>query len=121
MSLCLGSTVILTTDLPRAVAFWTTALGLRSRDAVAADTDFVVLVDPHTGEHRMSLRLGDVGERVEPVPVHLDLYADDQRGEVARLLDLGAARAARTYPHDPDFVVLEDPDGHLFRVVAGGA
>lgn len=128
--------MLTTTDLPRAVAFWTTALGLRTRDTVGPDTDFVVLIDPsvHSGStandnaapvptrgaERLGLQSGEVRERTEPVRVHLDLYADDQAGEVRRLLDLGAEKLPWDYPDDPDFVVLADPDGHPFRVVAKG-
>jgi hypothetical protein len=49
--------------------------------------------------------------------VHLDLYTVDQRGEVERLLGLGAARYERGYRGDEDFVVLLDPDGNRFCVV----
>ncbi|MFI6983457.1 VOC family protein [Embleya sp. NPDC050154] len=118
MTLRMGCTVITTTDLPRAIEFWTSALGLRPRDRVAEDTDFVVLVEPDGSGHALSLQLGEVRERVEPVRVHLDLYTDDQAGEVERLIGLGAGRPEWDYPDDPDFVVLEDPDGHPFCVVA---
>jgi len=50
--------------------------------------------------------------------VHLDLYTADQPAEVERLLDLGASRYAREYGPDDDFVVLVDPDGNRFCVVA---
>ena len=52
-------------------------------------------------------------------PIHLDLYADDQRSEVKRLLRLGARRVEDwPYPDEPhDFVVLEDPDGNRFCVI----
>ncbi len=69
---------------------------------------------------RLSLRVGEVRERTEPVRVRLDPYADDQAGEVHRLLDLGAENLPWDYPDDPDFVVSADPDGHPFRVVAKG-
>ena len=50
--------------------------------------------------------------------MHLDLYTTDQRAEVARLLSLGATRYERAYGPDDDFVVLVDPDGNRFCVVA---
>jgi hypothetical protein len=49
--------------------------------------------------------------------LHFDLYANDQEGEVKRLLKLGATRHPQTYEPDEDFIVLEDPDGNLFCVV----
>jgi len=118
MTLRFGPIVLTTTDLPRAVAFWTTALGLRSRDPVWPDTTFVTLVGALDGVERIALQVGEVPERVGTVVVHLDLYTDDQAGEVARLIDLGATRPEWEYPPDPDFVVLTDLDGHPFCVVA---
>ena len=48
--------------------------------------------------------------------MHLDLYATDQKGEVERLVKLGATihRPAR---EGEDFVILADPEGKLFCVV----
>lgn len=51
--------------------------------------------------------------------IHLDLYADNQEAEAERLISLGASRVDwDLYPEDPDFVVLADPDGNRFCVVA---
>jgi hypothetical protein len=50
--------------------------------------------------------------------VHLDLYTSDREGEVERLLALGATRFPREYAPADDFVVLADPDGNRFCVVA---
>jgi hypothetical protein len=42
----------------------------------------------------------------------------EQAAEVARLVGLGAAVVDwDSYPADPDFVVLADPDGNRFCVV----
>jgi hypothetical protein len=53
--------------------------------------------------------------------VHLDLHdadAAEQADEVARLVSLGAQRVDwDSYPDDPDFVVLADPDGNRFCIV----
>ena len=49
--------------------------------------------------------------------LHLDLYAVDQASEVARLVQLGAARYPWRYEPHADYVVLADPDGNLFCVV----
>jgi hypothetical protein len=49
--------------------------------------------------------------------LHLDLYTNDQQGEVARLLKLGAIRLPWNYDPGDDFVKLEDPDGNHFCVV----
>jgi hypothetical protein len=53
--------------------------------------------------------------------VHLDLVVDDaaeQAAEIERLIGLGATRVPwDSYPADPDFVVLADPEGNRFCVV----
>jgi len=49
--------------------------------------------------------------------LHLDLYTDNQEGEVKRLLGIGAIHHPQTYDPEDDFIVLEDPDGNLFCVV----
>src|SRR5690606_37578927 len=51
---------------------------------------------------------------------HLDLYAYDQAAEVTRLETLGAKRVAWRYEADADYVVMSDPDGNYFCVIAAG-
>ena len=57
---------------------------------------------------------------------HLSRAADElhvadpaeQRAEAVRLVGLGATRLDwDSYPDDPDFVVLADPDGNPFCIV----
>lgn len=47
----------------------------------------------------------------------MDLFSDNQKEEVERLLALGATRKKWDYEPDADYVVLEDPDGNPFCVV----
>lgn len=47
----------------------------------------------------------------------MDLFTDDQPGEVERLIRLGATRVDWDYPERADYVVLADPDGNRFCVV----
>ena len=49
--------------------------------------------------------------------LHFDLYTTDQKGEVQRLLGIGATRHPRTSKPDEDFVMLADPEGNFFCVV----
>lgn len=49
--------------------------------------------------------------------IHLDLYSDDQQGEVARLVKCGAKVERMPQSEDEDFIVLSDPEGNLFCVV----
>jgi catechol 2,3-dioxygenase-like lactoylglutathione lyase family enzyme len=100
-------------DVRRAAAFWCAALGYEPRDG-EVDERFTVLAGdgPQVSLQRSLQRPPDRPH------VHLDLYTDDQAGEVERLLALGATRPAWDHPPDPDFVVLEDPEGNRFCVIA---
>ncbi|MFM9370824.1 VOC family protein [Streptomyces sp. Da 82-17] len=116
--LSIGSIVLGVSDVPRATAFWTRALGYVPRDE--PEEHWVVLA-PADGEGPcLSLGRSDVPPSPRP-RVHLDLYAADaadQAAEVERLLGLGARRVDwDSYPDDPDFIVLADPDDNLFCVI----
>jgi len=53
-----------------------------------------------------------------PPRIHLDLYTDDQAGEVERLTALGATKVEwDRKPPDADFVILADPEGNRFCVI----
>ncbi|GAC1525661.1 MAG: hypothetical protein NVS2B16_34070 [Chloroflexota bacterium] len=88
MTLYVGSTVLNTTDLERATEFWTAALGYVVR---GADATFAVLTDPERRYSNVSLQLSE-GPKRGRNRLHLDLYATDREGEVARLENLGATR-----------------------------
>ena len=56
--------------------------------------------------------------RVLPPRLHLDLYAEDQAAEVARLRRLGARLVPwDKRPDDADYVIMEDPEGNRFCVI----
>ena len=104
----LGAVVMKVSDVDRAGAFWSAALGYARQ---AHNPAFLV---PEGGP----------GTRLhfdEEDGTHLDLWADDeadQQAEVERLISLGAQRVDWQYPDDADFIVLADPDGNLFCVIA---
>ena len=115
MVLRVGSVVLGVSDVPRAAAFWTEALGYVPREET--EDDWVVLVPAAGAGVQVALGLSRTPVQEHP-RIHLDLYADDQSAEVDRLVSLGARRVDwDSYPEDPDFVVLEDPDGNLFCVI----
>ena len=107
------------TDVPRATEFWCRALGYDvRRDGFGGWS--TVLVPPDGSGVKLAL------QRSETVPedhprLHLDLHVSDaaeQAAEVERLVALGAERVDwDSYPDDPDFVVLADPDGNRFCIV----
>src|SRR6266508_1944351 len=108
----IGSTVIDVNDFKRMMVFWQEALGYRYRAPPTQGDDFVILRDPTGKGPNVSIDAMPPERNV----LHLDLYTDDQEGEVDRLLRLGATRYRPREP-DEDFIVLEDPEGNLFCVV----
>jgi hypothetical protein len=53
-----------------------------------------------------------------PPRIHLDLYTDDQEGEVKRLIGLGATEIQwDKRPPDADYIILADPEGNRFCVI----
>jgi len=113
--LTVGSIVIRVTDLAHQMDFWTRALDYVPREP--AEDDFVVL-RPRSGPG-VGISLDVVpSPRVLPPRIHLDLYADDQDGEVQRLTALGARRIHwDKQPADADYVIMEDPEGNRFCVI----
>ncbi|MEY9851245.1 catechol 2,3-dioxygenase-like lactoylglutathione lyase family enzyme [Leifsonia sp. EB41] len=113
----IGSIVWGVRDLPRAVGFWSAALGYRPLRE--PDVDWAILVPVAGAGPQLALKL--VGSEANPSPRHhLDLYADDQEAEAARLRALGASDVAWDYEQGADYVVLADPDGNRFCVIAAG-
>ncbi|MFJ2200166.1 VOC family protein [Streptomyces violaceusniger] len=120
--LSIGSVVLGVSDVRRAAAFWTRALGYVPRGEIEDDWAVLVPADGRTG---VRLSLGHSETPVQGRPrVHLDLYAgdaSDQAAEVERLVSLGARRVRwELYPPDADFIVLADPDGNRFCVIDTG-
>jgi catechol 2,3-dioxygenase-like lactoylglutathione lyase family enzyme len=114
----IGSVVLRVDDLEREAAFWTAALGYLRREG--DDADFALLHPPDRNGPNVSLDLHAAANRVPP-RIHLDLYADDQAAEVARLIDLGATEVHwDRRPADADYVIMADPEGNRFCVVDAG-
>ena len=121
--LTVGVVVLGVTDVQRAAEFWRQALAYELRaDGFAG---WATVLTPRAGLPGAAIAL----QRSEtPVPdyprLHLDLHVADgaeQAAEVARLVGLGAELVDwDSYPADPDFVVLADPDGNRFCIVRLG-
>ena len=114
----IGSIVIRCVRFDEMRVFWQAALGYVPREA--PQDGWVVLTDPTGTGPNLSLERVDIP--IAPAPdrlsaIHLDLYTDDQKREVERLVALGATRYTEATPDDADFVVLVDPDGYRFCVV----
>ena len=117
--LTFGVVVLGITDLQRAKEFWSAALGYKSHeDGFGGWAN--VLVPPNGAGTAIALQRSQTPPQGHP-RLHVDLHvanADEQETEATRLVSLGAKRVDwDSYPEDPDFVVLEDPEGNLFCIV----
>jgi len=110
-------------DVERAVAFWSAALGYEPVRFPGEANGFTILVPPSGEGTRVAIQHAETAADAHP-RVHLDLVVDsaeEQAAEIERLVALGAQRVVwDSYPADPDFVVLEDPDGNRFCIVDAG-
>ncbi len=109
----IGSIVIDCDNFDKMFAFWKEALHYAPRNP--PEPGWVILRDPDGRGPNVSLN--QVHKSSRRNRLHFDLYTTDQRGELERLLTLGATRHPQTYKPEQDFRVLEDPDGNLFCVV----
>jgi catechol 2,3-dioxygenase-like lactoylglutathione lyase family enzyme len=114
-----GVVVLGVTDVQRAAEFWSAALGYELREDGFGGWA-KVLVPPNGAGTAIALQRSQTPPEDRP-RLHVDLHvadADEQEAEAARLVSLGARRSDwDSYPEDPDFIVLEDPDGNRFCIV----
>jgi hypothetical protein len=112
----IGSVVIDCIKFDEMYSFWKEALHYVTTRPPS--NGFVILRDPTGKNTNVSLNHVAKGEKIEGRNwLHFDLYTADQKGNVDRLLKLGAKRHEQVYDSEDDFIVLEDPDGNLFCVV----
>jgi catechol 2,3-dioxygenase-like lactoylglutathione lyase family enzyme len=113
-----GSIVIRVDDLQRQAEFWSAALDYVPRGPDGGDDEGFVLMRPKAGAGP-NVSLDRVRSSLQiPPRIHLDLYTDDQAGEVRRLIGLGATEVQwDRRPPDADYVILADPEGNRFCVI----
>jgi hypothetical protein len=75
---------------------------ISAKAGVQPELVFVAVPDPKDGKNRL----------------HLDLTPDDQDAEVERLLDMGARHVDIGQSRSASWVVLADPEGNEFCVLA---
>lgn len=79
-----------------------------------------VLMPPGQTGTAIALQVSQTPVQAHP-RLHFDLHAADaseQVADAARLVSLGARRVEwDSYREDPDFIVLEDPEGNRFCIV----
>ena len=114
----IGSIVIRVDDLEKQTAFWSAALDYVPRGRQGGDADDFVLMRPRSGVGP-NVSLDRVRSNLQiPPRIHLDLYTEDQAGEVQRLIGLGATEVHwDKMPPDADYVILADPEGNRFCVI----
>ncbi len=118
----IGSVVIDCINFEKMVTFWQETLHYITRNPSSINYDgsggFVILRDPEGKNTNVSLNQVQPSEKIMGRNwLHFDLYSKDQKGEIERLLGLGAKLHPQEYDPEDDFRVLEDPDGNLFCVV----
>ena len=107
-------------DPQKLSAFWSAALGLPSFPLDGGD----VWIGPGEGHPEDGIlpdllfqKVPDHEEKLGKNRLHLDLRPDDQDAEVARLEALGARRAD-IGQGDVSWIVMTDPEGNEFCVLA---
>jgi catechol 2,3-dioxygenase-like lactoylglutathione lyase family enzyme len=114
MSIRVGSIVIHCFEFDRMIDFWKNALNYHLRETPT--DDWAVLTSPEGKGPNLSFQKRDKKKETRNW-IHLDLYTNNQRNDVERLLKIGARKYPWHYPENADYIVLEDPDGNLFCVV----
>lgn len=115
-----GVVVLGVVDVDRAAAFWCETLGYEIRtDGFGGWA--VVLTPPGGGAGtKIALQRSETPPQDHP-RLHVDLHvssATEQTAEAEHLMAIGAERVDwDSYPDDPDFIVLADPDGNRFCIV----
>ena len=114
----IGSIVIRVDDMQRQTAFWSAALDYVPRGPEGGDDAGFVLLRPRSGVGP-NVSLDRMRSALQiPPRIHLDLYSDDQAGDVQRLIGLGATEVHwDRRPADADYVILADPEGNRFCVI----
>jgi len=111
----IGSIVIRCFEFDKMLAFWKEALHYVHTQPV--EGGWVILRDPEGSGPNVSLDQTSIRHSGKRSRLHFDLYTTDQKGEVERLVQIGATPYPWRYRPGDDFAVLEDPDGNLFCVV----
>ncbi len=114
MSLRFSEVCIDADDIHALGQWWASALGWPS--SVTEDGD-VLLRPPDGGPDWLFLAVPD--GKVVKNRLHFDFTPDDQQAEVDRLIGLGA-RHVDIGQGDQTWVVLADPEGNEFCVLAAG-
>lgn len=114
----IGSIIIVCNNFGKILTFWQEAFHYIPKSPPQGG--WVILLDPKGKGPNLSLDTARADEPLEGTRtprLHIDPYTSSLKGEVTRLLGLGATRHPQTYDPEDDFIVLVDPVRNLFSVV----
>jgi hypothetical protein len=94
--------------------WWSNVLGWSRH--VDDDGDVVLTAPPGAGPNWIFIAVPD--EKVVKNRIHLDFRPDDQQAEVDRVIGMGARRVDIGQRGDENWVVLADPEGNEFCILA---
>jgi hypothetical protein len=99
--------------------FWSAALGWR----ITVETEDEWAIEPPEGSREVDVAPDILFVKVPDTKsvknrLHFDLRPVDQQSQVQRLVDLGARRIEVGQADDVSWVVLADPEGNEFCVLA---
>jgi catechol 2,3-dioxygenase-like lactoylglutathione lyase family enzyme len=118
--LTFGVVVLGVADRDRAAEFWCAALGYQAHAEPYGGWARVLAPRPGQAGALIALQTSQTPPQNYP-RLHFDLHVtgvEEQEAEAERLVSLGARRVDwDSYPDDPDFIVLADPDGNRFCIV----
>jgi hypothetical protein len=113
MSVTWFATVIDCGDPEALAAFWCQVLGYQ----VVSRNEREVDIAPSPASYPGLAFLRVIGDKTVKNRLHIDLNPSDQQAEVRRLLALGATRID-IGQGDAEWVVMADPEGNEFCVLA---
>jgi predicted enzyme related to lactoylglutathione lyase len=113
------SLVVDASDCERLAHFWSQALGW----PITSQSPDEWVIEPPEGSPAVHLAPEILFGRVSDAKtvknrLHFDLRPGDQDAEVDRLIELGAMRVDIGQPDDVAWVVMADPEGNEFCVLA---
>jgi predicted enzyme related to lactoylglutathione lyase len=111
-----GNIVFTTDDPERLREFWAALTGYESRGALG---NSLGLRDPSGRGPHLTFHKSET-EEITGGHCHVDFYADDPDDVAERSLQLGGDFVRRVNEDGVRWVVLTDPDGNEFCVVASG-
>lgn len=106
-------------DCERLARFWSEALGWR----ITHESSDEWVIEPPEGSPEVDVApdilFGKAPDaKVVKNRLHFDLRPTDQQAEVQRLTDLGARQIDIGQPDDVSWVVMADPEGNEFCILA---